>query len=57
MHDQPDSASPVRFRAQPGVVGRISDCGDGWCRLDVGGRKAYIRTDHIWGIDAGERID
>ncbi len=57
MHEKPDPASPIRYRAQPGVVGRISDCRDGWCRLDAGGRKAYIRTDHIWGVDAGERVD
>ena len=57
MHEKPDSGSPIRYRARPGVVGRISECGDGWCRLDAGGRKAYIRTEHIWGVDPGERID
>jgi SH3-like domain-containing protein len=57
MYEKPDAGSPVRFRAQPGVVGRISKCDPSWCRLDVGGREGYIRTDHIWGVDAGERID
>lgn len=57
MHQDPSESSPVRYRAEPGVVGRISHCGDGWCRLAVGKREAYIRTDHIWGVDPGERID
>jgi SH3-like domain-containing protein len=57
MHAAANEASPVRYRAQPGVVGRISHCGDGWCRLDVGGREGYIKTDHIWGVDPGERVD
>lgn len=56
MHERPDPASPVRFRAEPGVVGRISRCDGGWCRLDVRGRAGYIRADHIWGVGRGERV-
>jgi len=56
MHERPDPASPLRFRAEPGVVGRISRCAGGWCRLDVRGRAGFIRTDHIWGVSPGERI-
>jgi SH3-like domain-containing protein len=56
MHERPDQASPVRFRAEPGVVGRISRCAGGWCRLDVRGRAGFIRTEHIWGLGPGERI-
>ena len=56
LHEAADARSPVRYRAEPGVVGRISQCGDGWCRLDVGGRDGYIRTGHIWGVDRDERI-
>src|SRR5688572_9133783 len=57
LHEAAGEGSPVRYRAEPGVVGRISDCGDGWCRLDVGGRAGYIRTGHIWGLDPGERVE
>jgi SH3-like domain-containing protein len=57
MHDRPDAASPVRFRAEPGVVGRLSRCASGWCHLDVAGRGGFIRTDHIWGIAANETVE
>ena len=40
MHEQPDEASTIRFRAAPGVVGRVSRCAAGWCRFDVRGRTA-----------------
>src|SRR3546814_1985367 len=33
----PDAA--IVYRAEPGVVGRISDCKPGWCLFDVKGRK------------------
>ncbi len=54
MHEKPDPASAVRFFAEPGVVGRLSDCSRSWCRLDVNGRRGFIRIEHIWGLDAGE---
>jgi SH3-like domain-containing protein len=57
LHEEADARSPVRFRAEPGVVGRISRCSDGWCHLDVRGRGGYIRADHIWGINRGEKVD
>ena len=49
MREEPDTSAAVAFRAQPGVVGRITDCKDGWCLFNVGGRKGWIQTDHIWG--------
>jgi SH3-like domain-containing protein len=39
------------------VVGRISKCAAGWCRLDVGGRQGYMRAEHFWGLDPGESLD
>lgn len=49
MREEPNASAPVAYRAQPGVVGRITDCKDGWCLFDVKGRKGWIQTDHIWG--------
>jgi SH3-like domain-containing protein len=56
MHEAPDEATPIRYRAAPGVVGRISRCADGWCRFDVHGRDGYIRIDQLWGVEPGETI-
>jgi SH3-like domain-containing protein len=49
MRDQPDQEAAVAYRAEPGVVGRITECSPEWCRFDVKGRKGWIQTDHIWG--------
>ncbi|TFI57767.1 hypothetical protein E2493_13135 [Sphingomonas parva] len=57
MHVTPDAGSKVRYRAEPGVVGVISKCADGWCRLDVGRRSGFIRTEHIWGVDPSETLE
>ncbi|MCW0199984.1 SH3 domain-containing protein [Sphingopyxis sp.] len=49
MREEPNVSAAVAYRAEPGVVGRITDCKNGWCRIDVGGRKGWIETGHIWG--------
>ena len=57
LHQAASDQSPVRFLAQPGVVGRVSNCAGGWCELDVKGRRGHIRTDHIWGVDPREEVE
>ena len=57
MHASADAATKIRYRAAPGVVGRISNCGEGWCRFSVGGREGFIRTEHVWGVDPNETVD
>jgi len=54
MLESPDAGARIRYRAAPGVVGRVSRCGGGWCRFDVHGRDGYIRTDALWGVGADE---
>jgi SH3-like domain-containing protein len=56
LHEAPDPASPIRFRAGAGVVGRVSRCAGGWCHFDVRGRAGYIRVDQLWGVEPGETI-
>ena len=51
MHEQPDEGSRILYRAAPGVVGRIDECGSGWCRFDVKGKSGFTETDYLWGAD------
>ena len=57
LHEQADARSPILFRAEPGVVGRISRCRDGWCYFNVRGRRGYVRSEQIWGLNRGEAVD
>lgn len=41
--------APVVFRAEQGVVGRLSDCAGAWCRLTVGSQRGFVRADSLWG--------
>ena len=57
MHEAASDSSSVRYLAEPGVVGRLSKCAEGWCLLDVGGKQGHIRTGHIWGVEPGATLD
>ena len=57
IHAEPSANSPVRYRAEPGVVGRIDQCRSGWCRIAVGKREGFIRTGDIWGVSENEVVD
>ena len=57
LYEKADEHSPVRYRVEAGVVGRISKCDGSLCQFDVHGRRGYIAEDQIWGVDQGERID
>ena len=51
-----DPAAPVIWRAEPGVVGRISQCARGWCLFDVKGRAGFVQTSALWGAALDERL-
>lgn len=57
LRDSPRADATVKWRAEPGVIGRLSHCADGWCRFDVGGRGGFVEESKLWGVDAGETID
>ena len=54
MREAPDGQARTRFLAQPGVVGRVSNCSGDWCQFDVGGKRGHILREHFWGTDPGE---
>lgn len=57
LRDTPRAAGRIMWRAAPGVVGRISNCAAGWCRLDVRGRAGFVEQARLWGVAPGETIN
>ena len=54
---KPVDGAKVHYLAEHGVVGRISKCASGWCRIDIGNREGYIRTSDLWGVGENEVVD
>jgi SH3-like domain-containing protein len=36
------------------VVGRISQCANGWCRFDVKGQVGFVELGQLWGVSPTE---
>ncbi|MEQ8412587.1 MAG: SH3 domain-containing protein [Erythrobacter sp.] len=49
MRAGPEAPAPLRWRAEPGVVGKLLRCREQWCEIDVGGRTGWVRAERLWG--------
>ena len=49
MRAEPDAESTLRWRAEPGLVGKLIGCSEGWCEIDVTGRIGWVRAERLWG--------
>ncbi len=52
IREEPSESSRARWQAEPGVVGRLGNCDDGWCRFDAEGHVGWVRADRLWGAGA-----
>ena len=57
LRSRPDDEAEVLVRAEAGVVARIVSCTEAWCRLRIGGERAWVRKAAIWGVDAAETLE
>jgi SH3-like domain-containing protein len=53
---QPDPAAAVIARAEPGVVGRLLECRDSWCRIEAGDVTGWMRRSDLWGVYPNETV-
>lgn len=49
IHEKRDDGSALLYTVEPGVVGRVSKCSDGWCLFDVRGQRGFIHASSLWG--------
>lgn len=54
LRDAPNVSARIVWRAEPGVVGKLSECRKGWCRINVGGKMGYVEVAALWGVDPDE---
>ncbi len=52
MRAEPSESAKLKWKLEPGVVGELGDCDEGWCEFDVDGRRGWVRAASLWG--AGE---
>lgn len=50
-----DKAAPL-IRAEAGVIGKLLECKEHWCRIQIESRKGWIRKTHMFGAYAKEEF-
>ena len=56
LYGQPDPASPIVARAEPGVIAGLRECRGRWCRIDAGDYSGWVQRSEIWGVDPDETV-
>ena len=49
MREAEGAGSPVKWKLEPGVVGKLGDCANSWCEFSVGKRSGYVEASRLWG--------
>jgi SH3-like domain-containing protein len=50
LYKEPEETSRVVAHLEPGVLGKLVECRNDWCRLDVEGHRGWIKRRCIWGV-------
>lgn len=56
LRRSPDVAANPVLRAQPGVIGKLLNCEEKWCRIQISGRKAWIPKTSVFGVYKKEKF-
>ena len=54
LRAEPDTASRIVARLEPGVIGIIKACNGQWCEMEFAGHKGWLSQTQIWGAYPGE---
>jgi SH3-like domain-containing protein len=49
MRAAPDESAQVLWRLPRHIFGKLGDCADGWCKLDVNQHMGFVRQSDLWG--------
>jgi SH3-like domain-containing protein len=50
LYSEPDDTATPTLKAEAGVIGKLLECTQTWCRVQISGRKAWIQKSHIYGV-------
>jgi SH3-like domain-containing protein len=56
LHAEPDPSSPAVARAEPGVIARLLECREAWCRVEAQDIRGWLRRSEIWGVYRDEVV-
>ena len=52
LRREPADNAPAVARLEAGVIGELSRCEDGWCRVSVEGYRGWLPAGAFWGVES-----
>ncbi|MEO5707001.1 MAG: SH3 domain-containing protein [Alteraurantiacibacter sp.] len=52
IRELPQAGSRLLWNAEPGVIGTLGECEQGFCQVDVVGHVGWVAADRLWGAGA-----
>jgi len=56
LHSDPDPASAIVARAEPGVIAKLLECRGAWCRVETSEVRGWLGRSEVWGVDPNEDV-
>jgi SH3-like domain-containing protein len=56
MRAEPDAKAPPVAKLDPGVIARLLECRNAWCRIEADSLKGWLRRDEVWGVYPDEVV-
>ncbi|MEM7169205.1 MAG: SH3 domain-containing protein [Pseudomonadota bacterium] len=53
----PTEDSPGLAMLEPGVIGKLLECTEGWCRIKIRGHKGWLQNGEFFGAYASEKLE
>ncbi|MEL8055457.1 MAG: SH3 domain-containing protein [Pseudomonadota bacterium] len=53
LHRRADPESSARAMIKAGVIATLDDCKAGWCKVEIGKRKGWLKESDLWGTRFG----
>jgi SH3-like domain-containing protein len=57
LRDAPQASAGIVARAEPGVIAKLLECRNDWCRVEAGGVKGWLHRAELWGVFPNEVIE
>jgi SH3-like domain-containing protein len=57
LRRDPAPDANVVAKLEPGVIAKLLQCRDTWCRVEVSGFRGWLPREEFWGVRDGEKVE
>jgi SH3-like domain-containing protein len=50
LYSKSDPESSIIATVEPGVIAKVLECSQTWCKIDIQGIRGWLKREHLWGV-------